>query len=197
MNKQMWSESFGFGCIVKNEEDALWKARFIKEVEKETSRGSVLTIVSFIDELLIKLLESYFPNKKHAEKLLSELDGCMSTIIHRANIAYSLALIRETEFNAIKVLARIRNVFAHQWDGISFESDEISKLVRKFPQEYFKYVDGSNKGRFNRVASSLVQELLGRSVYADHICKHLPNEYKDIFDLSDEERRKVLEREST
>jgi len=194
MKKLIWSKNFGFSAVSKDEEDMHWKTRFINEIEKESPRGAVLTIVSFIDELLIKLLGSYFPNKEHASKLLADLDGCLSTIMHRANIAFSLALLRKKEYEAIKVLARIRNEFAHKWDGGGFDSKEISKLVSSFPGEYFKCIDGTNRAKFNCVASDIVQQLLSRSDYAVELRKKLPKTYKDIFDLSDEERKKLFER---
>ncbi|CAE6717652.1 hypothetical protein R75465_01179 [Paraburkholderia aspalathi] len=112
--------------------------------------------------------------------------------MHRANVAFALSLLREREYKAIKVLARIRNEFAHKWDGTAFDTDEVSKLVKSFPPEYFIYVDGTNRAKFNRVASDVVQELLGRYQYAEEICQILPREYRSIFDLSDEERRQFL-----
>lgn len=187
MTKQTWSEQFGFCAAPKNEEEQAWQIRFISEVEKESPRGAVLTIVSFIDELLVKLLRSYFPNKDHASKLLTALDGCLSTIMHRANIAFSLALLRDKEYKAIKVLARIRNEFAHKWDGTDFENNEVSRLVNLFPVEYFEYIDGTNRAKFNCVASDVVQQLLDRSDYAVKLRNKLPKEYRDIFDLTDEE----------
>lgn len=194
MTKETWSEHFGFFAAPKNEEEKIWQIRFISEVEKESPRGAVLTLVSFIDELLVKLLRSYFPNKDHASKLLTDLDGCLSTIMHRANIAFSLALLKEKEYKAIKVLARIRNEFAHKWDGTDFGNKEVSKLVKLFPAEYFEYVDGSNRAKFNCVASDVIQQLLDRSDYAVALHNKLPKEYRDIFDLTDEERKTLLQR---
>jgi hypothetical protein len=114
--------------------------------------------------------------------------------MHRANIAFSLALLREKEYKAIKVLARIRNEFAHKWDGTDFDNKEISKLVNSFPAEYFEYVDGTNRAKFNCVASDVVQQLLSRSDYVIRLCNILPKEYKDLFDLTDQERRQLFER---
>lgn len=125
MANQILSESFGFISAPKNDEERSWQCRFISEVESETVRGAVLNITSFIDELLIRLLQSFFPNESKARDLLSSLDSCMSTLMHRANVAHALALIRDSEFEAIKVVARVRNEFAHKWDGSSFKSDEI------------------------------------------------------------------------
>lgn len=196
MQKEVWSEHFGFMSAPTTDEEKEWQERFIAEVENETTRGAVLNIVSFIDELLIKLLSSYFPNSAHAESLLSNMDSCISSIMDRANIAYALALLRKKEFDAIKILARIRNEFAHKWDGSCFDRGQIPKLINKFPKEYFERVDGSNRAKFNRVSSDIIQELLERHRYARRIHDRLPKEYKDIFDLSLEERQKIMALES-
>lgn len=195
MSKSQLSESFGFVSIDSNLEEMEWKSRFIKEVEKESTRGAVLTIVSFIDELLIKVLTAFFPNKKHADKLLNNLDGCLSTIMHRANIAFTLSLLREQEYKSIRILARIRNEFAHKWDGTDFENENINKMIDSLPDDYFKYLDGSNKAKFNIVSSNIIQELSKKIKYSENLCKSLPKEYQDIFDLSNEERRLIIKRE--
>ncbi|SOE59126.1 Mannitol repressor [Burkholderia sp. YR290] len=190
MEKLVWSESFAFMSGSTSEIERAWQCRFIEEVERESERGAVLTIVSFIDELLIRLLKSAFPNKTHAEKLFQEMDGCLSTIMYRTNIALALSLLRQKEFDAIKILARIRNEFAHKWDGTAFDDPTISKLITKFPAEYFIGITGSNKAKFNRIASEVVQQLLERANYAHELYKTIPSQYRDYFDLSEEERRR-------
>lgn len=195
MEKAKWSESFGFAAAPRSDEERSWQIRFITEVESETTRGAVLNITSFIDELLIKLLSSYFPNTEHAESLLKNLDSCISSIMNRANIAYALALIRKKEFEAIKVIARIRNEFAHKWDGSGFDVGELPKLIAKFPKEYFECIDGSNKAKFNLVCSQIIQELLERHRFASELKARLPKEYRDIFELPLEDRQKIMNNE--
>ncbi|MFM0472185.1 hypothetical protein [Paraburkholderia strydomiana] len=135
-------------------------------------------------------MKSALPNKTQAEKLLQEMDGCLSTIMYRANIAFARSLLRQKKFDAIKILARIRNEFAHKWDGTAFDNPIISKLIMKFPAEYFIGIAGSNKAKFNRIASEVVQQLLERANYAHDAYKTIPSQYHDYFDLSEEERRR-------
>lgn len=197
MSKSQLAESFGFMAAPRSDEEMKWQARFINEVESETTRGAVLNMTSFIDELLIKLLRSYFPNSQHADSLLKNLDSCISSIMDRANIAYALALLKKKEFEAIKIIARIRNEFAHKWDGSGFDSGEVPKLIEKLPRDYFEYVDGSNKSKFNFVCSQIIQEFLERHYYASHLSCGLPKEYMSIFDLTLEERQKIMKKERT
>lgn len=192
MSKSELSESFGFMAAPRNNEEKNWQTRFIMEVESETTRGAVLNITSFIDELLIKLLQSYFPNSQHADSLLKNLDSCISSIMSRANIAYALALLKKDEFDAIKIIARVRNEFAHKWDGSGFDSGELPKLIEKLPKKYFEHFDGSNKAKFNSVCSQIIQELLERRHYASDLNRRLPKEYISIFDLTLDERQKII-----
>jgi hypothetical protein len=197
MSKLQLAESFGFMAAPRSDEEMEWQARFINEVESETTRGAVLNMTSFIDELLIKLLRSYFPNSQHADSLLRNLDSCISSIMGRANIAYALALLKKKEFEAIKIIARIRNEFAHKWDGSGFDAGEVPKLIEKLPRDYFEYVDGSNKSKFNFVCSQIIQELLERHHYASELSFGLPKEYMSIFDVTLEERQKIMKNERT
>lgn len=183
MSKLILCEDFQFFSNPETEEEKFWEQRFYDAVDSETVRGAVLNITSFIDELLIKVLGSYFPNHSHAYKLLNSMDGCMSSIMDRANVAFSLSLLREREFHAIKIIARIRNEFAHKWDNSDFESEPVTKLIRKFPSYYFDLLDGTNRAKFNFVSSQIIQRLLKRHVHSAQLNALLPKEYTDIDDL--------------
>lgn len=195
MDETVWAEQLSFASRQVNEEDSSWKSRFINEIEKESERGQVLTIVSFIDELLIRILKSFSPNKAHANKLLTELDSCLGTIMNRANVAFMLSLINEVELKSIKHLAKIRNEFAHKWDDTSFNNKEVEKIVRSFPRELFIGITGSNKARFMRVSSYVIQELIAREHYCKRLSPVIPSTYRDLTDASPEERRRYFDME--
>ncbi|PSV49856.1 hypothetical protein [Photobacterium indicum] len=193
MGKQKLSESFGFIGFALSEDEMIWQGKFAKEVNNETVRGSVLNIASFIDELLSNLLKAYFPNENKAENLLSSLDGCLSTIIYKANIASALGLIKDKELDNIKHIARIRNLFAHKWDGLSFDDEDVIKSVRKLNNRVLDQLEYTHKAKFNFVCGQIIQELIQRKYYAENIKKHLPKEYKYLDELSHEERVKLVE----
>lgn len=179
--KITWSESFGFMSAPASEDEAAAQLRFITEVERESTRGAVLTIVSYIDELLVDLLKLYLPNKAHVAELVKRLEGCLSTIVYRADIAFALALLRKREYELIKILAKIRNEFAHNWEGEVFDSKDVAALADKLRGK-FQHVDGTNKAMFNCAASEIVQQLQQRRIYAARLGDRLPKEYRDAFD---------------
>ncbi|HHS9871640.1 TPA: hypothetical protein ACTW35_005675 [Klebsiella pneumoniae] len=192
MSKLTLSGQFGFASIARTDEEQQFYADFYASVEAETLRGKVMNITSYIDESLINLLRGFLPNTAHAHKLLVEMDSCLSSIMNRANMAYALSLLRQREFVAIQCLAKIRNEFAHNWKQKDFEIDRIAKLVRKFPEHYFKDVDGTNEAKYMFLSAQIIQDLMHREEYAANLRKNLPTEYKDIFDYSLSERQTIL-----
>lgn len=186
------SGQFAFVAIAETDEERQFYADFYDSVESETLRGKVLNITSYIDEKLIQLLSEFFPNTAHANKLLTNMDSCISTIMDRANMAYALSLLRQREFDAIRCLAKIRNEFAHNWKQKDFEVDCIDRIIRKFPEHYFKYIDGTNEAKYMFLCAQIIQDLMHRERYAARLKKSLPTEYKDILDLPLEERQKIM-----
>ena len=196
MSTQKLSESFGFFSAPSTEDEAQWQCEFVSQVNEETVRGGVLNITSFIDELIIKLLISYFPNKKKAEQIFLNLDSPMATLVSRANIAHALSLLRDDEITAIKIIARVRNEFAHKWESDAFERPEVIKQINKIPPRYLAGFDGTGRAKFNFTSSQIIQELLERHKYAARISQYLPKAYQNIFDLPLEQRQAILAAET-
>ena len=159
MSKLTLSGQFGFTSVARTHEEQQFYSDFYASVAAETLRGKVMNITSYIDESLIHLLSEFFPNTAHANKLLTNMDSCISTIMDRANMAYA---------------------------------DSIDRIVRKFPEHYFKYLDGTNESKYMFLSAQIIQDLMHREEYAAQLRKSLPTEYKDIFDLSLEERQQIL-----
>lgn len=194
MSKSTLSGQFAFVAVPRTDEEEQFYADFFASVEAETLRGKVMNITSYIDESLIHLLREFLPNTEHTNKLLTNMDSCLSSIMDRANMAYALSLLRQREFEAIRCLAKIRNEFAHNWKRKDFVADSIDKIVRKFPEHYFEFFDGTNEAKYMFLSAQIIQSLMRREEYAAMLSKRLPTEYKDFSDLSLEERQDILRR---
>jgi DNA-binding MltR family transcriptional regulator len=195
MSKSSLAGEFGFMSVARTQEEQQFYADFYASVEAETLRGKVMNITSYIDESLIHLLREFFPNTAHANKLLTNMDSCISTIMDRANMALALSLLRQREFEAIRCLTKIRNEFAHNWKQRDFEVDSIDKIVRKFPADYFKNLEGTNEAKYLFLSAQIIQDLMHREEYAARLRKHLPTAYIDFIDLSLEERQAIMRRD--
>lgn len=174
MEQSLPQETIDFQTIPSTQENMLWQERFYSEFESETTRGKVLNITSFIDELLIKLVSAFMPNTGHTQHLLFSVNTCLSTIMDRANLLLALSILQKDEFDAIKMITRIRNEFAHRWDQSSFDTDAMNKHIKKMPKHYLADYEGSNQAKFHYVCTCVVEALMARQPYATKLGEQLP-----------------------
>lgn len=88
----------------------------------------VLVLASFLDECLASLLEKRMVPCKASKDLLN---GRLSTLSARADIAMSMGLITLGMHENLKCIATIRNKFAHAHLGASFSDQPIADLCRQ------------------------------------------------------------------
>ncbi|ULM98798.1 transcriptional regulator [Peribacillus frigoritolerans] len=105
---------------------------FDKEVANNSDRGIALICGSIIDEILKELLKEFFIENSKIDKELFGVNQTLGTFDAKYKIAYYLGLINEIEMKNIVLLQRIRNKFAHQIIGISFENEEIKNIAFNF-----------------------------------------------------------------
>ena len=98
----------------------------------------VLAIVgaAYLDSLLEQLFRAIFisdkgPNAKKAVDDILDTHGILGSNGARYQLAYCLGLINEKERDDLKMIAKIRNSFAHKYDVRSFDHDEPTKYIAK------------------------------------------------------------------
>ncbi|MFF2287279.1 transcriptional regulator [Peribacillus butanolivorans] len=105
---------------------------FDKEVANNSDRGIALICGSIIDEILKELLKDFFIKSSKIDKEIFGVNQTLGTFDAKYKIAYYLGLINDIEMKNIVLLQRIRNKFAHQIFGISFENEEIKNIAFNF-----------------------------------------------------------------
>ncbi|WP_119304963.1 MltR family transcriptional regulator [Dongia deserti] len=115
------------------QDDARDLENFLNEFDRETDRGLALVGAAVIDEKLEQTLRAFFRDDEDlADRLLkAEKQGPLSSFAVRADAALALGLLVPFEYDEIKLIAKIRNRFAHQRHGTTFKSPEIVKLCAK------------------------------------------------------------------
>jgi DNA-binding MltR family transcriptional regulator len=101
---------------------------FYKELQEETPRAAVTISGAFLDALLKDLLASFMieDDKAVSELLGTEGDSApLSDFGARINAAFCLGLITRVEYNDLKYIKKIRNRFAHEMHGYSFDKQQI------------------------------------------------------------------------
>ena len=108
-------------------------ANFLEEFQNETDRSSAILGAAFLDELLAKLIARFIlEDDQTANDLLRGAFAPGGTFSSRILIVFSLGLISSDERHDLQLINRIRNKFAHELSGISFEQDSIKAQCNQF-----------------------------------------------------------------
>jgi mannitol operon repressor len=102
-----------------------WK-EWLDEFEKESDRSCALLGAAFLDEQIRGLLEAFFVDDPKRVGELFEGSGPVATLSSRIEVAYALGFITPTELRDLGLIRKIRNQFAHELHGLSFETESIS-----------------------------------------------------------------------
>lgn len=172
--------------------------RFTDEFKTESDRAAVILGTAQLDILLYQLLGGFLlPNPGSRDELLDG-DSPLSTFSSRISMCYRLGLIDAEFSKALNLIRKIRNSFAHEVSGVTFETgghrDRVRELVAPFISSnsfrhlVSEYFEGSDKpaDQFRAVVASLCLRLNGAIERVERI------DYYSITsilpsDMSDEE----------
>lgn len=143
-----------------------WDTVFKKEFEKESDRACVILSVAMLDQALEGLLKAHLvPISSSEDELLEGAYAPISTFNARIDLAHRIGLISARFCRDLHIIRRIRNDFAHNITGCSFEDSTVrnriieltrsSKLPKKFPDVRKTYPEGY-RGDFQMIVSCLL-----------------------------------------
>jgi len=150
------------------EEDLKYFSGFLSEFQKETDRGAALVGAALIDTRIDRILRGHFVSKRIADELLSGGNAPIGTFSARMKLAYSLGLITRLEFHECDLIRKIRNEFAHEVHGLSFQTQKISDLAARLQANTpdRKRFDGNSRQLFINSVILLSMSLWYRPEYA-------------------------------
>lgn len=167
------------GSMPTHIQDAL---RFSSEIHKETDRGSVLVCASYIDEMLERTIKAFTVESMHKDIVESSFSP-IGSFGARIIISYSLNLITKEEYDDIKLIKKIRNIFAHEM-YVSFSDDRIKSHCASLVTFDGFFTDKKNyKDRFITSCIFIGNQLTPRPKYAADLRVHLQDRIAlvDIF----------------
>jgi hypothetical protein len=104
-------------------------SKFLNEFQKETDRGASILAGSMLDQKLKDILFDFLIDCPTTKDLLSGNNAPVGTFSSRLNLAFSLGLISEYEYNDCNIIRKIRNDFAHKFElEFSFKDQRVSSL---------------------------------------------------------------------
>ena len=137
--------------------------KFLEIFNKESDRGAVLIAASMMDDVLMKLLQSFFLDAPEVQQLLSGFNAPLGTLHSRLLAAYGLGVIEEDEFRDASIIRRIRNEFGHTWQGATFETGRVADLCKQLGWRGPGDVEVTSRGRFNFSIGALLMDWLWRA----------------------------------
>lgn len=112
--------------------------RFYEEFQNESDRACALLGAAFLDEQLRAILEAFCVDDRRAMiKLFEGGTAPLGTFSSRISAAYALGFLARTERRDLDLVRGIRNKFAHQLHGLTFESEEIKSQCMKMRYDDF------------------------------------------------------------
>jgi len=96
---------------------------FFEELQSESPRAAVIIASAFLDAQLRMLIsKSLIDDSKIVDELM---ESDLATFSARIKVAYCLGLISESLFHDLNIIRKIRNKFAHEMHGYTFDEPEI------------------------------------------------------------------------
>lgn len=104
---------------------------FLESLHEHDDRSMVLNIAAFAEDTLGDLLCIYLREEKQAKELIAGFNAPLGTFSSRIKAAYVMGLIPRDVYETLDILRKVRNNFAHNWKGVSFDRADIVGLINK------------------------------------------------------------------
>ena len=103
--------------------------RFQSLLGKQDDRAMVLSLAAFAEDTLGRLLLVYLRESKQAKELVEGFNAPFGTLSTRIKGAFTIGLLTKEQYEDLEIGRRVRNAFAHDWEGVSLESPDIKALI--------------------------------------------------------------------
>lgn len=136
-----------------------------QELNKETERGEALLASAYLDNLLSELIATQFAIAPEESRRLELFEGPTAPFANfsaRIRVAYAFGLLSKDEYNDINLIRKIRNEFAHQLTGLSFDSDAIAAHCRRLISAKVDGEPSTMRERFSKASIRLMVDIILR-----------------------------------
>jgi hypothetical protein len=144
-----------FNELLANDPDLKRRYDLISKVGAESERGMTVLVAAELDRALEFLLKSYLAPGKSRDELFSGGSPPLGSFSARINIARSLHLIRQDEYELLHLIRHIRNEFAHNPDA-SFSNARILSWLSALPE---RESESDPKSKFELFGVELIAAL--------------------------------------
>ena len=146
-----------------------WDSILRTEFESESDRAAVILTASLLDNALYSLLKNHFvPLPSNTDSLFDSANSPLSTFSAKIDISHRIGLISSKFCRDLHLIRRIRNEFAHNIHGCTFENSTVkqrilelaksSKIIENEPRVRKTFEKGT-RGDFLMISSWMLWSL--------------------------------------
>lgn len=140
---------------------------YINNMKSESDRGAVLSIAAALEDRLKEIILLFLRDNKSASKLLDGFNAPIGTFSAKILMAHALGLITDKEFKEFETIRKIRNRFAHTWENLNFETNDIKAMLYTLPVLGLSTEEKLNsRSYFNNWSSVFLARLLWRDQFS-------------------------------
>lgn len=134
--------------------------RLMHLTRKEDERGLVLSVAAFAEDLLGRLLLAYLRDSKSSSELVEGFNAPLGSLSSRIKACHAFGIISDEQYHDLEICRKIRNEFAHNWEGCAFTKEKVRDLaVRMHDSRISKEHSLEAKQRFQESVTCVLVEL--------------------------------------
>lgn len=118
-------------ALIRFPEDEAHFNAFLDEFQRESDRAAAVLSAAYLDAKLADLLKAAFAVDSKGPELL-DVNQPLGSFGPRTTLAEAVGLITHEERQDLELVRRIRNDFAHELHGLSFNTEKIASRCREF-----------------------------------------------------------------
>lgn len=103
--------------------------RFHTLLASYDDRGLVLSLAAFAEDTLGRLLLTYLIDGKQSKDLVEGFNAPLGTLATRMKAAFAIGLLTKEQYEDLEIARKIRNEFAHDWEGVSLDRADIQSKI--------------------------------------------------------------------
>lgn len=103
--------------------------RFLALIGEQDDYAMILSLATFLEDTLGRLLLNYFRDCKATRELVEGFNAPLGTFSSRIKAGYAFGLVTEEQYRDLEILRKVRNAFAHNWEGVTLTRPDIKSMV--------------------------------------------------------------------
>lgn len=140
------------------------------DLDRETDRALAIITTAHLDDLLERLISItlHIPNPSAHKVMFEGINAPLSTFNSKIELLKACQILSEDEAHDLHLMRKIRNDFAHELIGISFETPSVRDKCHELRAARGDGDLGSARDRFKKATIRLIVDITIRIKGATH-----------------------------